>query len=61
MITKTFWEHINSILEFIKDNRNVTDSIYHTYTLVNGFFYYLYSDLRKLFKSINFDIKILTC
>lgn len=59
MATEILSSHFNNILHYIKDNWDETDSTYHVYTLVSGYFYYLDSDLWKLFKTIKFDSEFL--
>ena len=59
MATEILSSHFNNILHYIEDNWDETDSTYHVYTLVSDYFYYLDSDLWKLFKSIKFDSEFL--
>ena len=59
MATEILSSHFNNILHYIEDNWDETDSTYHVYTLVSYYFYYLDSDLWKLFKTIKFDSEFL--
>ena len=68
-INEGTWERINrdnildshdqDILDFIEKKIDETDWSYHIYWNPRSYFYYLNSDLWKLFKTIKFDVRIL--